>query len=715
MFKNMRISIKILLVIIVMSLGSLLFVFGASYIIMNSMVDEFQNTNITLGINSAQISETSLLDQMEDHLLQIVQKQAQSANHQLLTVNKAVTECAQYTSSLYQDSSNFEGKDMPNPQDTEEGVFCSKYFLVKGVEESDRVREEVRILSNCEYMFGPVLKNNDIMSNVYLGTESGISYRYSPYNNYDPDYDPRVRDWYKAAMKEPDTLVWLPTYQDAFGDILITAAMTFRDAEGNIAGVVASDVMINSIVEDLMSLSLGKTGSCFILEPSLDFIAHKDLEKEGFDFDIHNHFENRVLFTMIGSSSHGVVTDKYEGKDCYIAFSKMEEAGWVFCASTGKDEVTAPALRARQESDNLIKSSQKEMQQRLFDIFKMFMVYFAVMGIAVVLISFAVAGTITRPIQKLASRVHGIGEGNLDQKIPVESHDEIGELAQRFNSMQDDLKAYIENIREVTAEKERIGTELEVAKSIQADMLPRSFPPFPEREEIDIYASMSPAKEVGGDFYDFFFADQDHIALVIADVSGKGIPAALFMVVAKTMIKNHVQSSRSLSPSKILSRVNEKLCEGNEMEMFVTVWLAIIDLRTGKGVAANAGHEHPALCRADGTYDYVVYRHSMALGIMDGVPFKEHEFQLYPGDSVFVYTDGATEATNKEYTLFGMDRLKDALNKDPQADPGQILKNVNDSIDAFVGDAPQFDDLTMLAVRYNGPGSKELETGEPEV
>ncbi|MGX8715036.1 MAG: SpoIIE family protein phosphatase [Lachnospiraceae bacterium] len=706
MFKNLRISIKILIVIIIMSLGSLIFVFGASYFIMNSMIDEFQNTNIKLGINSAEISETSLLEQMEDYLFKVVLKQAQAADNQLATVNKAVTECAEYTNSLYVNSSNFEGKDMPNPKDTEEGVFCSKYFLVKGVKETDAVREEVRILSNCEYMFGPVLKNSDIMSNVYLGTESGISYRYSPYNNYDPDYDPRKRDWYKAAMEKPDTLVWLPTYTDAFGDILITAAMTYRDADGNLAGVVASDIMLNSIVEDLMSLSIGKTGSCFILEPTLDFIAHKDMENEDFDYDIRNHFKGRVLFTMITSSAHGIAQDTYEGKDCYIAYSKMDETGWVFCASVEKGEVTAPAARAKQESNTLINKSQTEMQKRLFDIFKMFMVYFAIMGIAVVLISFAVAGTITRPIQKLASRVHGIGEGNLDQKIPVESHDEIGELAQRFNSMQDDLKAYIENIREVTAEKERIGTELEVAKSIQADMLPRIFPPFPGRKEFDIYASMSPAKEVGGDFYDFFFADEDHIALVIADVSGKGIPAALFMVVAKTMIKNHVQGSKSLSPSKILGRVNSKLCEGNEMEMFVTVWLAIIDLRTGKGVAANAGHEHPALRRANGDYEFVVYKHSMALGVMDGIPFREHEFQLYPGDSLFVYTDGATEATNKEFTLFGMDRLKDALNKDPEADPTVVLNNVIESIDLFVGEAPQFDDLTMLAIRYNGSESK---------
>ncbi|MBR4896341.1 MAG: serine/threonine-protein phosphatase, partial [Clostridia bacterium] len=219
--------------------------------------------------------------------------------------------------------------------------------------------------------------------------------------------------------------------------------------------------------------------------------------------------------------------------------------------------------------------------------------------------------------------------------------------------------------------------------------------------EFDIYATMTPAKEVGGDFYDFFLIDHDHLGLVMADVSGKGVPAALFMVIAKTLIKNRAQMGGG--PAEVLQYVNEQLCEGNEAELFVTVWFAIMDLQTGKGLAANAGHEHPALRRADGTYELVVYRHSPAVAALEGMRFREHEFELHPGDSLFVYTDGVTEATNMGNELFGTGRMLDELNQDPDAAPEMLLRNMRQAIDAFVGDAPQFDDITMLGLHYTGP------------
>jgi sigma-B regulation protein RsbU (phosphoserine phosphatase) len=263
---------------------------------------------------------------------------------------------------------------------------------------------------------------------------------------------------------------------------------------------------------------------------------------------------------------------------------------------------------------------------------------------------------------------------------------------------------YMDNLATITAEKERIGAELSIATHIQADMLPRIFPAFPGRKEVDIYATMTPAKEVGGDFYDFFLIDENHVGLVMADVSGKGVPAALFMVIAKTLIKNRALMGGG--PAEILSYVNEQLCEGNEAELFVTVWFAILDLTTGKGLAANAGHEHPAIRRAGGEYVLEVYRHSPAVATMKGMRFREHEFELHPGDSLFVYTDGVTEATNANNELFGNDRMLDALNEDPEATPEKLLPTVRRYIDNFVGDAPQFDDITMMCLLYKGQEGK---------
>ena len=252
----------------------------------------------------------------------------------------------------------------------------------------------------------------------------------------------------------------------------------------------------------------------------------------------------------------------------------------------------------------------------------------------------------------------------------------------------------------------RIGAELNMATDIQASQLPRLFPAFPHRPEFDVFASMTPAKEVGGDFYDFFLIDDDHIGLVMADVSGKGVPAALFMMVSRVLIKAHLQNGES--PGETLKNVNDQLCEGNEAVLFVTVWLAVLEISTGKGVAANAGHEHPALCRAGGEYELVVYRHSPAVAAVEGIPFREHSFRMAPGDSLFVYTDGVPEATDAENQLLGTDRMIKALNKRPDAFPEETLSNVMEGIDAFTAGVEQFDDITMMCLRYNGPADSSV-------
>ncbi len=250
------------------------------------------------------------------------------------------------------------------------------------------------------------------------------------------------------------------------------------------------------------------------------------------------------------------------------------------------------------------------------------------------------------------------------------------------------------------AEKERLGTELHMANQIQASMMPHSFPPFPDREEFDIYASMRPAKEVGGDFYDFFLIDEDHLCLVMADVSGKGVPAALFMMASKIILQSCAMLGKSAA--EILTKTNEAICSNNSQQMFVTVWLGILEISTGRLTAANAGHEYPALRRANGAFEILKDRHGFVIGGMEGIRYMEYEIQLNPGDKIFQYTDGVTEAMNSDNELFGIERMKDALNLDPDGGPQEILGNVSHAVQAFVGDAEQFDDLTMLCVEYRG-------------
>ena len=313
-----------------------------------------------------------------------------------------------------------------------------------------------------------------------------------------------------------------------------------------------------------------------------------------------------------------------------------------------------------------------------------------------------------KPIQKLekatASLVSDLMSGK-DTVFQVDVHtgDEIEALARSFENMDCQLKAYIEQNAQITAERERISTELDLARRIQSDMLPGEFPPFPERTEFEIYAGMHPAKEVGGDFYDFFLIDEKHLGLVIADVSGKGVPAALFMMMSKIMVQNFALSG--LEPAKVLEIINEQICKNNKEQMFVTVWLGVLDLDTGLLSAANAGHEYPILKMPDGQFEMIRDKHGVVIGGIEHARYKNYTLQLEPGAKLFVYTDGLTEATNEALELFGMERILRALNEVPDGTPEQILEHVQKRMDQFVGSEPQFDDLTMMCLSYVGPGT----------
>lgn len=280
----------------------------------------------------------------------------------------------------------------------------------------------------------------------------------------------------------------------------------------------------------------------------------------------------------------------------------------------------------------------------------------------------------------------------------IRNKDEIGTLARAIARMETDISSYITNLTAVTAEKERIGTELNIASKIQMDMLPCIFPAFPGRDEFEIYAAMMPAKEVGGDFYDYFLTDEDHLVIVMADVSGKGVPAALFMVIAKTLLKNSALSG--MTAGEIAEKVNRQLCENNDTGMFVTVWLGILTISTGHLTYINAGHEYTAVMRDGGVYELVKEDHGFVMGGLEGISYKEYEMELEQGDRLFLYTDGVAEAANASNELYGTDRMLSALNRTAAMEPQETVDRLKKDIDGFAGDAPQFDDITMLSFYY---------------
>ena len=319
-----------------------------------------------------------------------------------------------------------------------------------------------------------------------------------------------------------------------------------------------------------------------------------------------------------------------------------------------------------------------------------------------------------RFLRQFSSLLKGIvrmGKGDLESTaFESTSIEEFKQMQREINRTSAALSRQMDTIRRMEREQmalenerkeqERIARELSMARDIQASALPQSFPAFPDRTEFDLFASMTPAREVGGDFYDFFLIDSDHLALVIADVSDKGVPAALFMMASKTLIRNELMAG--CDPATALERVNLQLCERNPSKMFVTVWLAVLELSTGKGLACNAGHENPCIRRAGGAFELLNYRHDVFVGGLKRAKYRNRAFELHPGDCVFVYTDGVPEATNAVKAMFRAELLIDTLNRDANASPEELIHRVHEEVKLFTGHAPQFDDMTMLCCEYRG-------------
>ncbi len=362
-------------------------------------------------------------------------------------------------------------------------------------------------------------------------------------------------------------------------------------------------------------------------------------------------------------------------------------------------EVWAPVfddagnLRAMVEADYKVNTFNRELHTFVGRIILLILAAVALMS---VVMSLYLKNTVSKPVAVLADGVTSYEHGTL--KLDMESFrsgDELKTLATSFEEMTERINNYTQDLQRITAEKERIGAELSLATKIQADMLPNIFPAFPERPEFDIYASMTPAKEVGGDFYDFFMIDEDHMGLTIADVSGKGVPAALFMMMAKIHIANYGMIYKS--PAEVIDAVNQAICKNNDEDMFVTVWFGILTISTGHIIACNAGHEYPMIRKVNGEFELLKDEHDFVVGGFDFTEFHEYEFTLEKGGTLFVYTDGLPEATNAQEEMFGTDRALEVLNRDPAAAPKEIILRMQEAVDGFVGEAPQFDDLTMMA------------------
>ena len=526
-------------------------------------------------------------------------------------------------------------------------------------------------------------------------------------------FDAASRPWYLQAVQAGELIFTDVSTDTGSGLLCVTCAMPVYDEAGALLAVVGSDLFMDQM-QATADASLSQGGYLFVvnqnghvvIEPAIDLSLRV---RDSADADDLRQSSNTVLASFIasaleGKADIGLVT--VDSGTYYICSAPMETTGWAMISLYDRSLADQPVDAMKQELHTIEQDAVTNYNAQMSRIKNIGIAVTVAATVLLLAASLLLGKKIVKPLNTITKRISEISETNLEFKMEdaYRTGDEIELMAQSFADISHRTVQYVDEVKRVTAEKERIGTELDMAKQIQASMLPHMFPPYPERREFDLYATMTPAKEVGGDFYDFFLIDDDHLCLVMADVSGKGVPAALFMMVSKVILQSCAMLGRSAA--EILQKTNDALCHDNQVEMFVTVWVGILEISTGKLTAANAGHEYPALKKGA---QFALYkdRHGFVIGGMEGVNYKEYELQLEPGDKLFVYTDGVTEATDAENRLFGTDRMLSALNKAPQVEPKEILTNVRDDIDAFVGQAEQFDDLTMLCLEYKGTKNKE--------
>ena len=415
---------------------------------------------------------------------------------------------------------------------------------------------------------------------------------------------------------------------------------------------------------------------------------------------IHNNEDN--LATDLGNYGIWVAEDGPAAVD-YLSPKYLEEDG-----KTCLTRCIPVELSSGERAGIWLKYDlSEEIREHGNYLLKCVLLTLGVTVLASVITALAMRRYILRPVRSLAKATKEFvpeGDGTYSPEkishVEVRNRDEIGDLSRDIRTMQESIVTNTGNLARMTAEKERVSAELELAARIQTDALPSVFPAFPEHGEFDIFASMTPAKEVGGDFYDFFLIDETHLGLVMADVSGKGVPAALFMMNAKSLVRTYAKTG--MGPGRVMQAVNDRICENNGENVFVTIWFGILDLSTGRITAVNAGHQYPALMPAGGRFALIRGKSGFVIGGMAGLRYREQEIDLMPGARIFLFTDGIPEARNAAGEMFGEQRMVSALNEGRDNPPEGILLNMKKAVDEFVQDTAQFDDMTMLCLEYRG-------------
>ncbi len=560
--------------------------------------------------------------------------------------------------------------------------------------DTDDVRNLLqRAVANNQYVYGAAIGFDEAQCDPEFPSRAPYACKEAGKITFseltDSGYNYEIYDWYMLP-KELGKPVWSEPYYDKGGAdiIMVTYSAPFHSdsGKGPFAGVVTSDISLEWLSDLLGSLPLGKSGYAFLLSRNGAFIAHPDknliLSENMFSLaESHDDPEFRNLARKIthGGSGFFSYQSPETGLDCWMVYVPVASTQWTLAALFPKKELMSQVHEL----------NRVEIQ----------------IGIAgfllLLLVVLLIANSIARPIQALDKAAMTLAKGDLEASLPIrKGNDEIAHLTNSFATMRDELKQYMEELKNTIAAKERIESELRIAHDIQMGLVPRTFPPFPNRTGLELHALIDPAREVGGDFYDFFMTREDEICVAIGDVSGKGVPAALFMAVTRSFLRSFAREETD--PSQVLFRLNNELSKDNDACMFVTLFCAFIDLRTGECRFANGGHNLPMIVHKNGFVETIPQIPGAALGAFEEAEFSQGLVALQPDDTLFLYTDGVTEAQNPKDELYGEERTEQRLAELCDVSCEDLLQSLREALALFAEEAEQFDDITMLALRATG-------------
>jgi sigma-B regulation protein RsbU (phosphoserine phosphatase) len=702
----MPIKTKILTVILSTSLGSLLLLSLAVLVSVFNIRGTTLSHSDTLGEMAARDSQRALETQLQQQMMTFAQDKASLVDEKFRAMENQTRMVAEIAGHIYTYKERYRPKPIDYLRSGEEGSAIPYLMTAPGVSFS-AIREEVSLAANISDILRQFAVVDIGLTASYIGGESGYVItmdRISVAVNK-TDFDVKSRSWYVGA-RENDGLFWTDVFTDALGrGAGISCAMPFYDYSSGtrvFKGVAGSGALLTEVEHIITSSKIGRTGYGFLLDdkgrviisPQERIIRVDDPDRTtGEDYLHSDNPELRELAERMINKQEGIMRLSISGEDMYAAYCPLDVIDFSMGFAMTAAEVTAPTRAIRQDIMILTETVAEGINRSFL------MILLIIAGVIILtagiasFITLRLSESLTAPLVKLCKGAEIIGGGDLNYQLEVNTQDEIGALAGTFNQM-------IRNIKMINGEKERINGELSAAADIQNSMLPRIFPRFSRRRELILYAKMMPAKEVGGDFYDFFYLNKEEtsIACIIADVSGKGVPAALFMVIAKTLLKIHLL--RGTDPAETLDAVNRLLCEDNPQSMFVTVFLCVFDLNTGKMTYANGGHNPPLLSLSGEPYQFMRPRKGVPLGMFEESRYQLGELDFHAGDKLYLYTDGVNEAMNNAGEQFGNERFLEKANAYRDLPPEDFDKAIRREIVLFAQGAEQSDDITTLAMTY---------------